>query len=201
MALGGFKGFVGGLSGVPVAQYHSSLSQGIEKMRNQPKAGEQLDQDLEAAMQYLQPYMDVAQPALQGLQQLSTPQGQANAVGQYTQSPLYQQQMESAQQAAARTASATGGLRSGASVLEQSSIPLALQQQYLNDQTNRLGQLAGFGTQPASQAFSGTIGQGQFGQQLAQNKQIANQQAMQAKDQQSSNFWGNLLGIGASLIL
>jgi len=176
------------------------LNAGISQMQNRPNVSATLDQDLNTATQYIQPGIDAYAPALQGLQGLLTPQGQASAVSQYTNSSMYDQQMDSAQEAAARSANATGYGRSGQAIIEQSQIPLALQQNFLNDQTARYGQLAGFGAPAASQAYSGTINQGQFGAQLDQNMQIAKMQQQQAKDANKSNFWGAILGIGASLI-
>jgi len=176
------------------------LNAGISQMQNRPNVSATLDQDLNTATQYIQPGIDAYAPALQGLQGLLTPQGQASAVSQYTNSSMYDQQMDSAQEAAARSANATGYGRSGQAIIEQSQIPLALQQNFLNDQTARYGQLAGFGAPAASQAYSGTINQGQFGAQLDQNMQIAKMQQQQADDANKSNFWGAILGIGASLI-
>lgn len=151
-----------------------------------------LDQNLATATQYIQPGIDAYAPALQGLQELLTPQGQASAVNQYTSSDMYNQQMASAQEAAARAANATGYGRSAQAVIEQSQIPLSLQQNYLNDQTARYAQLAGFAAPASSQAYSGTMNQGQFGAQLAQNKQMAS-------DSNKSNFWGDILGLGATV--
>lgn len=152
------------------------------------------------AMQYLQPGVDVYAPALQGLQGLATPQGQMQAVNQYTNSPMYNQQLQSAQEATARASSATGNLRSGEAIIDQSMVPLQLQQNYLNDQTARYGQLAGLGAAPSSQAYAGTIGQAQFGAQLDQNMQMAQMQQNAQKEKGKSNFWGTLLGIGGAVL-
>ena len=194
-AAAGNAGPLAGISGVDPNFINSSVNAAQTSMAEDP-TNDQLNNDLAQAMQYLQPYLDVAAPALQGLQGLSTPQGQARAINQYTNSSMYNQQLDSAQEAAARSANATGYGRSGQAIIEQSQIPLALQQNYLNDQTARYGQLAGFGSQPSSQAFSGTIGQGQFGLQLDQNAQAMQAQANANK----GNFWGDLLGIAASFI-
>lgn len=194
-AVAGNAGVLPGLAGVNTAAVNASANTIQSGIGEDPMAGK-LDADLAAAMQYLQPYLDVANPALQGLQGLSTPQGQAQALNQYKQSGLYGQQLDAAQEAAARAANATGYGRSGQAIIEQSQVPLALQQNYLNDQTARYGQLAGFGSQPSSQAFSGTVGQGQFGMQLNQNAQSLQAQA----DANKGNFWGDLLGIGLSFL-
>lgn len=168
--------------------------------QQQTNPSTELQGDLNTATQYIQPGIDAYAPALEGLQGLLTPQGQARAVGQYTGSDMYDQQMASAQEAAARSANATGYGRSGQAIIEQSQIPLALQQNFLNDQTARYGQLAGFGAPAASQAYSGTINQGQFGAQLDQNMKLAQMQQQQSKDSNKSGFWGNVLGIGGALL-
>lgn len=197
------RGFLSAAVGAPagISKGVGALETGMQQLKNRETPADRLDQDLSAAMEYLRPYMEAATPGLQGLQRLSTPEGQEQAIQGFAASPMYAQQMAASQEAAARAANATGYGRSGQAIIEQSQIPLALQQNYLNDQTSRYGQLAGFGTQPSSQAFSGTVGQGQFSEQLANNMQMAQMNAKAQKDANSGNFWGDLLGIGASLLL
>lgn len=85
------------------------------------------------ANQLRQPYIQAGEGALQGYQDLLTPEGQAQFAEQYTQGPMYQMLRKEAEDAALRNASATGGLRTGQTGVALSTIaPQLIQQQYQN---------------------------------------------------------------------
>jgi len=102
-----------------------------------------------------QPYIDAGRQALGGLQSLSTPGGQQQALNQYTGSDLFQGQLASGSENVLRNAAATGALRTGQSDFALGSLPIAMQQQYLNSQRQQLQGLAGMGAQASGQGFSG----------------------------------------------
>lgn len=65
------------------------------------------------ANQLRQPYMEAGTGALQGYQELLTPEGQAQFAEQYTSGPMYGMLQEQAEDAMLRRASATGNMRTG----------------------------------------------------------------------------------------
>lgn len=132
-------------------------------------------QMFEQGQAQIQPFQQAGTQALGGLQQLTTPEGQAAMLEQYQQSPLFEAIRNQAVETTLRGASATGGLRTGGADIALASIAPQLQQQYLQGQQQRLMGLAqmglGAGSQGAQQAqqlgtqLAGT--QAQIGQQTA----------------------------------
>lgn len=150
---------------------------------------EQFQQGLELA----QPYLQVGEQGLQGLQSLSTPEGRMAFQESYTASPMYQQQLAQGSENVLRNASATGALRTGQTDFALGSLPIAMQQQALAQQESRYQGLAGLGASATGQAFGGFQTLGQTGGQ-------AINQAGQAQAAQAAAPWnagaGILTGLG-----
>lgn len=118
-------------------------------------AAQQQQQQFEQGLALSQPFIDAGQQGLAGLQSLATPEGQAQALQAYSMSPLYQQQLEAGSENVLRGQSATGALRTGQADFALGSLPIQMQQQYLQNQQGRLAGLAGLGAQASGQAFGG----------------------------------------------
>ena len=125
-------------------------------------------QQFQQGLKLAQPYIQAGQEGLQGLQAFTTPEGQQQYLSQYTQSPLYQAQLAAGSENVLRNASATGALRTGQADFALGSLPIAMQQQALANQQNRLQGLAGLGASATGQAFGGFQNLGQTGGQAIQ---------------------------------
>lgn len=150
-------------------------------------------QQFQQGLQLSQPYIDAGQQALGGLQSLATPQGQMQALNQYTGSDLYQQQLASGSENVLRNQSATGALRTGQADFALGSLPLQMQQQYLNSQQGRLMGLAGMGAQATGQAFGGYQN---LGTNLGNTAQQAGAYQAQAGAAMPMAFAGGLSDLG-----
>lgn len=125
-------------------------------------------QQFQQGLELAQPYIQAGQQGLQGLQAFTTPEGQQQYLNQYTQSPLYQAQIEAGSENVLRNASATGALRTGQADFALGGLPIAIQQQALAQQEGRLQGLAGMGASATGQAFGGFQNLGQTGGQAIQ---------------------------------
>lgn len=134
---------VGGLGLVGNIIAGKSQEKQAEKQAESIKQSAQIGADtsrefFEAARAELSPYREAGFEALQDIQSLQTPQGEAEFTEQFLSSPMYNQLSEQARQEILRNASATGGLRTGQANVALSSIAPKLTQQALNQ---RLGGL------------------------------------------------------------
>ena len=147
-----------------------------------------------------QPYLDTGQQALQGLGQFMTPEGQAGMLNQYTQSPLYQQQIQAGSENVLRNQAATGALRTGQADFALGSLPIQMQQNYMQNQFGRLQGMAGLGANAAGQAFGGyqnlgaTVGQ-TMGQGIQQQGAFQ-AQANQAMPMATAGLMNDVAGLG-----
>ena len=118
----------------------------------------------ERQVELLQPFREAGMPGLEGLQALSTPEGQAEYLQQYYQSPEFAAQAQAAQGQQLAAAEATGGLQSTSTQNQLARISPTLGSAALERQQNIYGNLANIGLSGAgSQAGYA----GQFGQQQA----------------------------------
>ena len=100
----------------------------------------------------LQPYVDAGNPALQGLLDLTglgSQGGQAAAIQQQEQNPLFQALAQQGENALLQNASATGGLRGGNIEGALGQFRPQLLNQFIEQQYGRLGGLASIGQNAA----------------------------------------------------
>lgn len=105
----------------------------------------------EQGQQATAPYREAGAQAMQGFQNMLTPEGQAQFANQYTQGPMFEMMRDQAEQATARSASATGGLRTGAANVALSSIAPQLINQAYGQQMQGLQGLMSQGASAAGQ--------------------------------------------------
>lgn len=166
-------------------------------------AGAQADATKEAArlqneqfnrvMNQLAPYMKVGQPALQQLQNLSTLQGQNQALSQYYNSDQYKGLADQARYQSLAASEATGGLGSTATSNQLASIAPTLGQSWLSGQMQNYGNLLNVG-------MSAAAGQASAGQNYANNAGALAQQlgAINAARAQQPSAAQGFLGGGLS---
>lgn len=147
----------------------------------------------------LEPFREAGLGGLEGLVQLSTPEGQTEYLNQYYQGPQFQAQSQAAQNQQLAASEATGGLQSTSTQNQLARIAPTLGNQALQQQQQIYGNLAGIGLQGAGAqgGYGGQYGSalGQFGQQ-----QTALQQGIGAAHAGSALAGGNALsGIGQSI--
>lgn len=112
--------------------------------------------------QNLSPYLAVGAPALQQLQSLVSPEGQAQALSDYYKSDQYKQLADQARYQQLSAAEATGGLGGSATANQLASIAPMLGQNYLSNQLQNYGNLTNIG-------MSAATGQASAGQNFANN--------------------------------
>lgn len=113
-------------------------------------------------MQNLAPYMGVGVPALNLLQNLMSPEGQAQALNNFYNSQQFNDLASQARYQSLNAAEATGGLGSTAIGNQLASIAPALGQNFLSNQMQNYGNLVGIGMNAAT-------GQASAGQNYANN--------------------------------
>lgn len=141
-------------------------------------------------MAQLAPYMKAGQPALNQLQNLSTLQGQNQALNQYYNSDQYNQLANQARYQSLAASEATGGLGSTATSNQLASIAPTLGQSWLSGQMQNYSNLLNVGMNAAA-------GQASAGQNYANNAGALAQQlgAINAsRAQQPSAVQGFLAG-------
>lgn len=190
LALGGAS-IVGGM-----IQGSAAKSAANKQARAAQAAGQQQQQMFEQGLALSQPYIDAGQQALGGLQSLATPEGQMRAAQQYAGSDLYQGMLASGSENVLRNQSATGALRTGQADFALGSLPIQLQQQYLNSQRQQLQGLAGMGAQAAGQAFGGYQNLGNTMGQTTQQAGAYQAQAGQAMPNAIAGSIGDIAGLG-----
>ena len=150
----------------------------------------------ERQVELLEPFRAAGLPGLEGLQALSTPEGQAEYLQQYYQSPEFAAQASAAQNTQLASAEATGGLQSTSTQNQLARISPTLGTAALERQQNIYGNLANIGLSGAgSQAGYA----GQFGQQQAaalQNIGAAQAGGHLAQGQAQSNLFNTIGGLG-----
>ncbi|EOA7893959.1 DNA transfer protein [Salmonella enterica subsp. enterica serovar Infantis] len=113
-------------------------------------------------MEQLAPYAAAGLPALQQIQQLSTLEGQGNALNDYYGSNQFKNQADQLRYQALNSAEATGGLGSTATTNSLAAIAPTLGQNWLSGQMQNYGNLLNVGQSAAA-------GQASAGQNYANN--------------------------------
>ncbi|AIX74661.1 DNA transfer protein [Pantoea sp. PSNIH4] len=179
------------------------LSRAVYMKGGDNGAGAQADATKEAArlqneqfnrvMNQLAPYMKVGQPALQQLQNLSTLQGQNQALSQYYNSDQYKGLADQARYQSLAASEATGGLGSTATSNQLASIAPTLGQNWLSGQMQNYGNLLNVG-------MSAAAGQASAGQNYANNAGALAQQlgAINAARAQQPSTAQGIIGGGLS---
>lgn len=142
-------------------------------------------------MQNLAPYMGVGAPALSQLQNLISPEGQAQALNDFYNSQQFNDLASQARYQSLNAAEATGGLGSTATGNQLASIAPALGQNFLSNQMQNYGNLVGIGMNAAT-------GQASAGQNYANNvgQLLQNIGAANAASASSPSGWQRALGGG-----
>ncbi|HAS1004026.1 TPA: DNA transfer protein [Enterobacter cloacae] len=136
------------------------------------KKGIELQREMwQTNMQNLAPFTPLAQQYVSQLQNLSTLQGQGNALNQYYGSQQYKDLANQARYQSLNAAEATGGLGSTATSNQLAAIAPTLGQNWLSGQMNNYNNLANIG-------LGALTGQANAGQNYANNvSQLYQQQA------------------------
>ncbi|CAB4327931.1 Putative DNA transfer protein precursor [Bacteriophage APSE-7] len=142
-------------------------------------------------MQNLAPYMKVGGPALGELQNLTTLDGQGQALNQFYHSQPFNDLANQARYQHLNAAEATGGLGSTATGNQLAAIAPALGQNWLSGQMQNYGNLVGIGMNAAS-------GQASAGQNYANNvgQLLQNMGAANAASANSPSGFHRALGGG-----
>lgn len=152
-------------------------------------------------MQNLAPYMKVGGPALGELQNLTTLDGQGQALNQFYHSQPFNDLANQARYQHLNAAEATGGLGSTATGNQLAAIAPALGQNWLSGQMQNYGNLVGIGMNSASgQASAGQNYANNVGQ-LLQNMGAANAAAANSPSGFHRALGGGMAGAltGASI--
>jgi len=129
--------------------------------------------------------------ALQGYQNLLTPEGQAQFATDYTQGPMYQMLQDQAEQATLRGASATGGLRTGQSNVALSTIAPQLINQAYGQQMQGFGNLMSQGEGAAGQTAVLATGTGTNVGSTQYSGAVAASQPQYQANTAMSDFYGD----------
>lgn len=137
------------------------------------------------------PYRELSERRLGDLEGLRSQEGRAAYMQSLSQDPSFMMDLADAEQSALRTASATGGLRTGQTIEDVSRIPSQLKRQYLMDEENRMLQDIQLGAGFVGQApgFAG------MGTQTLSNLGGIQTQAAQAPWQALGNFASDAAGL------
>jgi hypothetical protein len=152
-------------------------------------------------MQNLAPYMKVGAPALGDLQNLTTLDGQGQALNQFYHSQQFHDLANQARYQQLNAAEATGGLGSTATANQLGAIAPTLGQNWLSGQMQNYGNLVGIGMNAASgQAAAGQNYANNVGQ-LVQNIGAANAAAANSPSGFHRTLGGGMAGAltGASI--
>jgi hypothetical protein len=143
------------------------------------KKAAQIGADTQMAMfqqgqEATRPYREAGQVGLEGMQGLMTPEGQAQFMQSYGQTPMFQDMLSQGSENMLKQASATGGMRTGQANVGLQKIAPALMMQGMQDAFMRNQSLAGMGAgaagQTAQQAQSVGAGVGGLQAQAAANQ-------------------------------
>ncbi|ASX26134.1 hypothetical protein [Candidatus Williamhamiltonella defendens] len=142
-------------------------------------------------MQNLAPYMKVGGPALGELQNLTTLDGQGQALNQFYNSQQFNELANQARYQSLNAAEATGGLGSTATGNQLASIAPTLGQNWLSGQMQNYGNLVSMGMNAAA-------GQAKAGQNYANNvgQLLQNMGAANAAAANSPSGFDRVLGGG-----
>jgi hypothetical protein len=123
-----------------------------------------------------QPFREAGIRGMQGMESLMSPEGQAEFMQSYQQSPMFQQMMDQGSENILKQASATGGLRTGQSNVAMGSLAPQLMMNALSNQFGQYQSLAQPGAQMASQTagLAPQVGQSIGGYQAAGTSGMAN---------------------------
>ncbi|EHT8070503.1 DNA transfer protein [Salmonella enterica] len=150
------------------------------------------DEQFNRVMEQLAPYAAAGLPALQQIQQLSTLEGQGNALNQYYNSDQYKQLANQARYQSLNAAEATGGLGSTATSNQLAAIAPTLGQNWLSGQMQNYGNLLNVGQSAAA-------GQASAGQNYANNVGNLQQQLAAIRSQGSGqSMLGSAISGGTS---
>ncbi len=181
---------IGGISGSGSASRASDAQ--VQANRESIAAQQKM---FEMQLELLEPYRQAGLPGLEGLLDLSTPEGQAEYLQQYYQSPEFAAQSQAATNTQLAASEATGGLQSTSTQNQLARISPAMGTAALERQLNMYGNLANIG-------LSGSGSQagyaGQFGQQQAaalQNIGAAQAGGHLARGQGTGNVFNTLGGL------
>lgn len=168
-------------------------------------AGKQVSADREAIasqermfdkqLELMEPYREAGYGAIEGLQQLVSPEGRAQSLQEFYASPEYQAMQNQAAETSARYSAATGGLRSGSSYADLQNIAPQLGQSFLTNQYNQYSGLANLGMGAASQGVQGAQYLGAQQAQGLQNIGQANAQNSLAQANIYSGLANDLAGM------
>lgn len=146
-------------------------------------------------LELMEPYREAGYGAIEGLQQLVSPEGRAQSLQDFYASPEYQAMQNQAAETSARYSAATGGLRSGSSYADLQNIAPQLGQSFLANQYNQYSGLANLGMGAASQGVQGAQYLGSQKAQGMQNIGQANAQNSLAQANIYSGLANDLAGM------
>ncbi|MCI2291010.1 DNA transfer protein [Enterobacter sp. I4] len=154
------------------AVYQKGGDNGAGAQADATKKGIELQREMwQTNMQNLAPFTPLAQQYVSQLQNLSTLQGQGNALNQYYNSQQYKDLANQARYQSLNAAEATGGLGSTATSNQLATIAPTLGQNWLSGQMNNYQNLANIG-------LGALTGQATAGQNYANKaSQLYQQQA------------------------
>lgn len=172
----------------------------ISSQASKSAAGKQVSAEREAIasqermfdkqLELMEPYREAGYGAIEGLQQLVSPEGRAQSLQDFYASPEYQEMQNQAAETSARYSAATGGLRSGSSYADLQNIAPQLGQSFLTNQYNQYSGLANLGMGAASQGVQGAANLGNRQAQGLRN--IGEAQAQNSLAQ--GNIWSSAIG-------
>jgi hypothetical protein len=139
----------------------------------------------------VRPYQQSGKQALAGIQNLMTTEGQNQFAQDYTSGPMFQQFQQQAEDAALRSASATGGMRTGQTGVALSSIAPQLINQAYQQRLQGLQGLMQQGAASAGQTAGLATGVGTNIGGTAYGGGVAATQPQYAADTAMSDFYGN----------
>ena len=171
----------------------SSSNNGAREAAEATKyAADLQNEQFKRVMEQLAPYAEAGLPALQQIQQLSTLEGQGNALSQYYKSAQYNQLANQARYQSLNAAEATGGLGSTATSNQLASIAPTLGQNWLSGQMQNYGNLLNVGQSAAA-------GQASAGQNYANNAgNLAQQMAAIRSQGSGQSTLGSAISGGTS---
>lgn len=163
-------------------------SSAADKQSNAEMAAiESQERMFDKQLELMAPYRDAGYGAIDGLQQLVSPEGRAQSLQDYYSSPEYQAMQNQAAETTARYGAATGGLRSGSNYSALQNIAPQLGQSFLTNQYNQYSGLANLGMGAASQGVQGAAN---FGNQQAMGLRNIGQANAQNSLTQANIFSG-----------
>ena len=184
----------GGLVGNYISSKGKQKAAAAQSAAIQGAAGQSAQTQMDMysqGQQAVQPYQQAGQEALQGYQNLMTPEGQSQFATDYTSGPMYQMMQSQAEDATLRNASATGGLRTGQSNVALSTIAPQLINQAYNQQMQGYGTLMNQGYNSASQTAGLATGVGSSVGNTQYQGGVSASQPQYAANTAMTDFYGN----------